>query len=180
MGGTLRVGGCSAPEPFNKYTYMPKSLALRKGRVSIPGQTYAITKCCGSNYRRIIADPYTPDASKESAQVIIDSLQWMHREGRARCYGYVIMPDHLHAMLQLGNEMSLSDVLRTFSSFTTHVINKQNRWSGAFWQKGFYDHGMRTNESYDRHLEYFAENPARKGYVSCIEQWPFSEVLPGW
>ena len=157
-----------------------KSVVLRKGRFSASGQTYSITKCCDSNDHPIIADPMDPDRSRQNTGIITESLKWMHREGRARCYGYVIMPDHLHMMIQLGDKASLSEVMRSFSTFTSREINKLNGWSGAFWQQGYYDHAIRNNEAFDRHLNYMAENPVRKVYVDSPEDWQFTRILPEW
>lgn len=159
---------------------MPKASALRKGRVSHPGLTYAITKCCHKHGTEIIVDPRNPTASERTVKVIVDSLKWMHTRGRARCYGYVIMPDHLHAIIQLGDEMSLSDTMRNFSSFTSLMINRLNGRSGRFWQAGYYDRALATNASYDRQLSYLAENPVRKGYVGVPQAWPYTEILPEW
>ena len=159
---------------------MPKSLVLRKGRISIPGQTYAITKCCQSRFRLIIQNPYRPEDNQNTAPIIVDSLRWMHRRGRAICHGYVIMPDHIHVMLQLGDDASLPDTMRTFASFTARKINEQRGWSGTFWQEGYYDHAIRNDVSYDNHLNYYAQNPVCEGYVDCAGDWPYTGIHPDW
>jgi len=47
------------------------------------------------------------------------------------------------------------------------------------WQKGFFDHLMRSEESYSRKWRYIAENPVRQGWRQHFEQWPYQgEIYP--
>ena len=46
------------------------------------------------------------------------------------------------------------------------------------WQHGFYDHCLRDENSYLKHLRYVIENPVRKGWVTRPEDWPYSAVKP--
>ena len=134
----------------------PHASNLRAGRVSTPGQTYSITKCCASGDRQIIPDPFAPLNSAENADAIISSLLWLQKRDRITCYGYVIMPDHIHFMMKLGDVASLSEVMRSFSGHTAKAINRMNGWVGTFWLEGYYEHAIRDNRAFDRHLNYLA------------------------
>lgn len=47
------------------------------------------------------------------------------------------------------------------------------------WQKDFFDHVMRSEESYSEKWLYVAENPIRKNLVKRSEDWPFQgEIYP--
>jgi hypothetical protein len=47
------------------------------------------------------------------------------------------------------------------------------------WQKGFFDHVMRSEESYLEKWVYVAENPVRKKLAARQEDWPFQgEIYP--
>ncbi|SVD21392.1 uncharacterized protein METZ01_LOCUS374246 [marine metagenome] len=158
----------------------PHASNLRSGRVSTLGQTYTITKCCESSSRQIIADPFCPLKSADNPDVIITSLKWLQDRERIKCSGNVIMPDHIHFMLRLGDVASLSDVMHSFTSHTAKAINRLNEWSGTFWQEGFYDHAIRHNRAFDQHLNYIAENAVRKRFVDSVEDWPFMWIHPEW
>jgi REP element-mobilizing transposase RayT len=43
----------------------------------------------------------------------------------------------------------------------------------AFWQPGFFDHILRTDESYGEKWNYVRENPVRAGLVRTAEEWPY-------
>jgi putative transposase len=42
-----------------------------------------------------------------------------------------------------------------------------------FWQPGFFDHILRSNESYSEKWNYVCENPVRAGLVAAADEWPF-------
>jgi REP-associated tyrosine transposase len=48
-----------------------------------------------------------------------------------------------------------------------------SRAKGQVWQEGFFDHLLRTNESYSQKRNYVRENPVRAGLVKSAEDWPY-------
>ena len=49
--------------------------------------------------------------------------------------------------------------------------------SAPHWQKGFFDHVLRSHESASQKWEYVKNNPVRHGYVACAEDWPYQGEL---
>jgi REP element-mobilizing transposase RayT len=47
----------------------------------------------------------------------------------------------------------------------------------AAWQRGFFDHVLRSDESYAQKWNYARENPVRAGLVDNADDWPFSGEL---
>ena len=45
--------------------------------------------------------------------------------------------------------------------------------TGELWQPGFFDHVLRSEESYVEKWQYVLENPVRAGLVKELEQWPY-------
>jgi len=79
---------------------------------------------------------------------------------------YCLMPNHLHALIQI-EETDLLTILRNYKSFST------KRWwthggSVALWQRSAYDRGVRIPERMDDLLNYLFENPLEIGE---IERW---------
>ena len=66
--------------------------------------------------RRILSTP-------EVAQIIFDAFQWLENEGRLRWICIMIMPDHIHAIIQLGCDQTLASVMYSLKSFTAREIN---------------------------------------------------------
>ena len=60
----------------------------------------------------------TPDY----ARIVLDSLDWHRKNGRWNLYAYVLMPNHLHAIIKPLGDHGISGVLQSFGSFTAHAI----------------------------------------------------------
>ena len=92
---------------------------------------------------------------------------------------YVLMPDHLHLFAcVLPGEMTLSLWMKSLKN----TLSKHWRNQGIaapHWQKGFFDHLMRSHESTAEKWLYVRENPIRAGLSKPPEEWPFAgEILP--
>jgi REP element-mobilizing transposase RayT len=60
---------------------------------------------------------------------------------------YVLMPDHIHLFVSLAPEaLSLSDWMKSLKNCLSKTIRNQ-RISPPHWQKGFFDHVLRSDES---------------------------------
>jgi REP element-mobilizing transposase RayT len=56
------------------------------------------------------------------AHIVLDSLDWHRRNDRWSLYAYVLMPNHLHAIVKPASTQTISSVLQSFGSFTAHAI----------------------------------------------------------
>jgi putative transposase len=84
----------------------------------------------------------------------------------------VVMPDHVHWLLQLSGQLSLSQVMRHFKGLASHEINLLKDSRAPVWQKGFHDHALRSDESLERVARYIVENPLRAGLVKQLADYP--------
>jgi REP element-mobilizing transposase RayT len=91
---------------------------------------------------------------------------------------YVIMPDHVHVFVRVSGGRGLGAWVKGLKRAMGMQLRDVSD-DGHVWQTGFFDHMLRHNESYSQKWEYVRQNPVRKGYVSCAEDWPYSgEVVP--
>ncbi len=67
---------------------------------------------------------------------------------------FVVMPNHVHAVLTPKNSHELSTIIHSWKSFTATQINKREKRSGAFWQKESFDHIVRNPEQLKRIRDY--------------------------
>lgn len=85
---------------------------------------------------------------------------------------YVVMPNHLHGLVVLGDSInvppsllscpSLHKVIGAFKSAATRRINALRATSGApLWQRTFYEHVVRSDHGMERIREYIVNNPAK-------------------
>jgi putative transposase len=86
---------------------------------------------------------------------------------------YVIMPDHVHLFVALDGEKIN---LPRWTKGLKGVLSKEFREraiSSPYWQKGFFDHVLRSGESYSQKWDYVRDNPVRAGLVSHWQDWHY-------
>jgi len=74
---------------------------------------------------------------------------------------FVIMPNHLHALLLLGGEESPKRTVGQWRSVSTHKVNRLLGRSGTLWQVEPFDHAIRDEMQLQRVRRYIRENGAR-------------------
>ena len=84
----------------------------------------------------------------------------------------MVMPDHVHTIIELGDGQTLSKVLHSLKLFTARQINKHLSRQGAFWQHGYSDWAIRTEETLNNTIRYCYANPVRKGIVEEAKDYP--------
>lgn len=82
---------------------------------------------------------------------------------------YVIMPDHIHLFVCGPNEF----VLGRWVAGRKRVVAAAVPGGREMWQRGFFDHLIRSGESYSKKWEYVRANPVRAGLVETADDWPF-------
>lgn len=86
---------------------------------------------------------------------------------------YVIMPDHAHLFVCGSDDFELGRWIGTLKqSLAKSVI--QEKTSEPFWQRGFFDHVLRSEESYGQKWNYVRDNPVRAGLVGHGDDWPYA------
>ncbi|HZS78608.1 MAG TPA: hypothetical protein VFA41_18500 [Ktedonobacteraceae bacterium] len=154
--------------PYDPDKHHRRSVRLKGYDYSSPG-TYFVTIC--THQRRMLfgeivdGNMYTND--------IGDAVRWIWNTlpdsfAFLRLDTYVIMPNHLHAMLHFvesnnpdTRNPTLGQVIRRFKALVTYYVHAAGRDDFA-WQERFYDHVVRINNaSIDRIRQYILNNPAK-------------------
>jgi putative transposase len=85
----------------------------------------------------------------------------------------VLMPDHLHLFAAFSPEaMPVSRWVKSLKNSLSKTL-RQEGISAPHWQKGFFEHVLRSEESYAEKWDYVARNPVRADLVKGPENWPF-------
>jgi len=107
---------------------------------------------------------------------IRDAIERFAEEGPDRgawLGAYVLMPDHLHAFVALDDrEISLSTWMKSLKGALSKMF-RESAQESPHWQKGFFDHILRSRESYSQKWHYVRENPVRAGLVASWKDWPY-------
>ena len=82
------------------------------------------------------------------------------------------MPDHVHLFVRGADEFVLGRWTGTLKQALAKAGNF-SRTVGQIWPEGFFDHVLRSDESYARKREYVHQNPVRAGLVKLAEDWPY-------
>ena len=138
---------------------------LRKSRWSGIGQIYLVTTC--SNQRQKIF------LQAAAAQILMDEINQADLTGNCVSLAYVIMPDHLHWLFELGEGYSLSQLIKRLKGSSARRINAVRMSTGRLWQPGFHDHAIRNSQAIAPTANYLLNNPVRAGLVTNPEDYPF-------
>ncbi len=82
---------------------------------------------------------------------------------RHRLHAAVIMPSHVHLLMEPLGGHDLSRILQGIKGASAREINKLMGVTGTFWLDESYDHVVRSEKQYWRFVRYIAENPASAG-----------------
>ena len=106
-------------------------------------------------------------------RILVNAMQREQIAGHANTLAFVIMPDHLHWLIQLSGVRSLSRSVNTVKSFATRRINRK----GRLWQPGFYDRAMRKEDDIVDVARYIIANPVRAGIVRSVGKYALWDVI---
>ncbi|MGC3981088.1 MAG: transposase [Steroidobacteraceae bacterium] len=142
---------------------------LRIGRVSIPGQTYLVTTV--TLHRQHFFDDFV------LGRIVVDSMRMLDRQGASRTLAFVVMPDHVHWLLDLNQTRSLTQIIKSFKGRSATLIGKKLCQPYKIWQPSFHDHAVRTDESLVEMARYVVMNPVRAGLVKSIGDYPLWDCI---
>ena len=138
--------------------------ALLAGRCSRVGVTYLVTTATAG--RRRVFDSFS------LAAIVARELIQCERARRWHLHAWVVMPDHLHLLLELRSG-TLDSTMRAFKGRCAHRINASRVCSGSLWQAGYHDRAVRRDEDLVAVARYVIANPVRAGLVTRIGAYPF-------
>ena len=145
------------------------SSALRRGRYSEPGRVYLITT--------VTQDRSAVFANFELARQAIAELRACDECRRSQTLAFVLMPDHLHWLVQLQGG-DLSALVGQFKANAAKVVNRRQDAVGVtLWQHGFHDQALRREEDLAAVARYVVRNPVRAGLVRKTGDYPHWDAI---
>jgi putative DNA methylase len=102
---------------------------------------------------------------------------FLHFDGeRYRLLAWVIMPNHVHVIIETMKAHSLSKVVHSWKSYTANFANRILQREGAFWGEDYFDRFIRNNEHFAYALQYVHNNPVKAGLCKRAQDWKFSSA----
>jgi putative transposase len=136
-------------------------MKVRRIRYQQTGEFHFLTFSC---YRR--RDYLSAVAAMELFE---DALERVRRRFLFVVAGYVVMPEHVHLLVNEPKRVLLSNAIQALKLSVT-----MRRWERPFWQAHYYDFNVSTHEKFVEKLRYIHRNPVRRGLVAEPEDWKWS------
>ena len=113
----------------------------------------------------------------EIANLVGGALRHFDGE-RYRLSAWVVMPNHVHAVVTPLPGVVLSNVLHSWKSFTAKEANKllPEKVEREFWQRESFDHWCRDDDEVLRCVRYVEGNPVKANLCRCAEDWKWSSA----
>ena len=97
----------------------------------------------------------------------------------------VVLPDHLHIIMTLPpHDADFSGRWKRFKSLFTRLAvaqgfacTRNRRGEYALWQRRFWEHTIRDETDFARHIDYIHYNPVKHGLVPQVCDWPYSSSI---
>jgi putative transposase len=139
----------------------------------VPGGTFFFTVTLADRSSKALAD---------HVDLLRNALRVARRERPFVIDAIVILPDHLHAIFTLpSGDSDFSGRWRRIkghysSALIEACIDLNRRPNGdlALWQRRFWEHTIRDEEDFERHVDYIHFNPVKHALVQRVRDWPYS------
>ena len=150
-------------------TDRPHQSALRKSRYSVCNRVYLITT--------VARQRKTVFSDLAAGRIVVNELRRLEDEGAADTLAWVLMPDHLHWLMQLGQGKTLAGVVKKLKGRSSRSLNRYLCSSGTVWQPAYHEHAVRHDEDINRLARYIVANPLRAGIVTSVGNYPLWDCV---
>jgi len=148
-------------------------------RLYIPGGIYFFT-VVSFHRKPIFLEPQTHELLKAA---------WLDTKRRFpfQTEAYCLLPDPLHCIWTLPEgdadySTRWKEIKRLFSrGYLKHIgpgdyrnASRRIKGEAAVWQRRFWEHAIRDQEDFNRHVDYIHFNPVKHGLVKQVKDWPWS------
>ncbi len=144
----------SSPYPTRKPLPHGRLLGLDTGTL------YFITVCAAARNMNVLANDRV-------AKGLWQNICFCHARGDWFPHLFVVMPDHVHGLFSFPLEAQMNKAVTAWKKFTAHALDID-------WQRDFFDHRLRSEESFEEKAAYICDNPVRAGLVKAAGEWPYT------
>ncbi|GAB3377744.1 REP-associated tyrosine transposase [Lysobacter fragariae] len=123
------------------------------------------------------------DLLTRHVDVLRDVVTRVRRRHPFFVHGWVVLPDHLHCLIELPpGDADFATRWRLIKMGFSKALPKSERRSAVrlrrgergIWQRRYWEHLIRDEADFQRHLDYVHINPLKHGLVSRVADWPYS------
>lgn len=141
----------------------------RHNRLAFTGSIHFITTVTEPRGNWFVTD--------EICREVLDVFEYYRKKFEIDCLGYVLMPDHLHALLyQTTDEPVVSKLMESFKRLTTKKLQAMGMVEGSLWRRRFDDVPVPGSDAAAIKLKYMLANPIRRGLVEHDFEYKWSSA----
>jgi putative transposase len=121
---------------------------------------------------------------ERNSELMLRTLQGYREQGKFSLHAFVVMPDHIHALLTPAPEVSLEKAIQ----FIKGGFSFRLKSSSGIWERGHFDKRVPDRTAYVVCVTYIHQNPVLARLVECEVDYQFSsamgraevDAMPGW
>jgi len=106
------------------------------------------------------------------AQQLLVAAERYHGLGHWWCELFLLMPDHLHALIVFPHDSAMSMTVRDWKRGTA-------RFQDVCWQENYFDHRVRNETEAQEKWRYIRRNPVVKSLCADEDDWPWWNAPAG-
>jgi len=111
--------------------------------------------------------------SERNANLLVDVLRSLVAEHRFKLPDFVIMPDHVHLLIEVRSDMTIEKAMQLIKGRFSHRLSHEFGYKGEVWQRGFTEVQVMNKQDFESHRAYIAENPVKAGLAASAAEYPF-------
>jgi putative transposase len=104
------------------------------------------------------------------ANLMLDTLRHYRKQGRFELHAFVIMPDHVHALLTPSADVPLEKAIQ----FIKGGFSFRLKSSFEVWERGHFDKRVPDRQAYEACVTYIHRNPVAARLAESEREYPFS------
>ena len=149
---------------------------MRYRRADVKGGTYFFTVNLAQRHLCLLSD---------HVEILRAAVKTVKQRHPFRIDAFVVLPDHLHAIWTLpSDDADFATRWMLIKSAFSHCIAINERRSASriskgergIWQRRYWEHLIRDDADFERHVDYVHYNPVKHGHVSQASEWPYSSI----
>ncbi len=146
----------------------------RYARAWVPGGTFFFTVALLERHRHLLT---------EHIDALRSAFRTVRHQRPFTIDAIVILPDHFHTIWTLPpGDADFSTRMRLIKAAFSRSIPRTERLSQrravkgerGVWQRRFWEHVIRSEQDWCRHVDYIHYNPVKHGHVRHVRNWPHS------
>src|SRR5262249_20321075 len=101
----------------------------------------------------------------------------LHFDGdRYRMLSWCVMPNHVHALIEPMEDITLSTIVQSWKSFTAKRANTMLERNGRFWAPDYFDRYIRDETHFEAAIRYIELNPVKARLATVAREWTWSSA----